>query len=338
MVNSLLMTARAGDQDAFSELTEPHRHELIVHCYRMMGSIQDAEDAVQETFLRAWRHLETYAERAPFRSWLYKIATNVCLDTLKHQRRRFLIPQAVPATDNPTPDFSPATDIPWLEPLPDELLPNDTPDPEAVYSQQESVTLAFVTVCQSLPPRQRAVLLLRDVLAWRSKEVAELLETTESAVNSALIRARRTLQENTTIPTHQVSSKADELDLLQRYQSAWESANVQQLVALLKEDALTAMPPCLAWYRGREHITAFLEQTPFMGDTAGRWRLLPTQANGQPAFGIYQQVEGISYQIFCVSIITLSQNQIAQMTLCIVPPDATGWFERFGLPSVISTE
>src|SRR5512136_25487 len=195
-VASRLAAARAGDPNAFGGLTEPYRHELQVHCYRMLGSLQEAEDLVQETFLRAWRRLETFKGRASLRAWLYKIATNACLDALEKRPRRTLPVRSQPPADPSEPPTPPLTELIWLEPFPDDLLDDVEPTPEARYALHESITLAFLTALQLLPPRQRAVLIMRDVLDWDASEVAELLDMTVSAVNSALHRARAALNKN----------------------------------------------------------------------------------------------------------------------------------------------
>ena len=327
-----LAAARAGDQEAFSRLTEPHRYELLAHCYRMLGSLQDAEDLVQETFLRAWRRLETYAERASFRAWLYKIATNACLDEL-HQRPKRLLPTTIyPPGDPAEPMGQPVTDPVWLEPFPDELLAPRDVSPEARYDAQESITLAFMIALQLLPPRQRAVLILRDVLDWRAEEVAGLLETTLSAVNSMLYRARSTLAEHYTSPgkspIRAAQADSSALALLDRYVHAWETADIDALVSLLKEDATFPMPPSPSWYYGREAIRAFIAATILNGEARGRWRLLPVNANAQPSFAWYRRDEsGDTYQAFAIQVLTLQGELLADVTTFGIPD----LFPYFGL-------
>ncbi|MGH2593237.1 MAG: RNA polymerase subunit sigma-70, partial [Anaerolineae bacterium] len=293
-VATRIAAARAGDQHEFSSLTEPYRRELQVHCYRILGSLQDAEDLVQETLLRAWRRIDTYEGRASLRAWLYKIATNACLDALDKYPRRALPATTHPISDPSQPPAPPAGEAGhvWLEPLPDDLLAESATGPEARYAMHESVTLAFLAALQVIPPRQRVVLILRDVLDWRASEVAELLDLTVSAVNSALHRARTTLARHYHTGGRDAMKMLRSEDslraLLDRYVHAWESADVDGLTALLKEDATLNMPPSPSWYRGRTAIQAFFASYLFSGDARGRWRLQATRANAQPAFALYQ--------------------------------------------------
>ncbi len=340
-IDAALAAARAGDQHQFSALTEPYRRELQVHCYRILGSLQDAEDLVQETLLRAWRRLDTYEGRASIRAWLYKIATNACLDALDKRSRRVLPSMLSPATDASQP-FTPPVDEPiWLEPLPDHLIVETASDPEARYSLHESVTLAFVAALQSLPPRQRAVLILRDVLDWRASEVADLLDLTVSAVNSALHRARVTLSRHYhgSAAENVTGSPADDhvRALLDRYVSAWESADVAGLTALLKEDAVLNMPPSPSWYHGRDAIRAFLQSTifgsvAFPGSGAGRWRLTPTRANGQPGFGVYLRGPSGAYAAFGIIVVAIDGDRVASITHFGAPT----LLARFGLPDELA--
>ena len=255
---------------AFDELVDPHRRELFVHCYRMLGSVDDAEDAVQEAMVRAWRGRETYRRAISFRAWLYRIATNVCLDAIEQRRR--------------TPG---ATTMPGIGPAPDHLLRDAEPDeagPEARYDARESVSLAFLTVLQVLPPRQRAILLLRDVLALRASEVASLLEASVPAVNSSLQRARSAIRRNYAGPgePRPMASASQLHPLLERYVRAWEAADVAGLVGLLREDALLAMPP-MPSVRGADQIGAFLGGAIFAAHPHLRLVAVP-RANGSPAF------------------------------------------------------
>lgn len=319
----------AINQDAFGALAEQYRRELQAHCYRMMGSVHDAEDMVQETFLRAWRHRLTFAGRASFRAWLYKIATNACLDNLGKRPRR-LIPitrQAVSTLDEPIP---PSVMEPiWLEPYPDELLNADELQPEAQFAKRETISLAWVAALHVLPSRQRAVLILRDVLDWQASEVADTLDMTVSAVKSALHRARTTLAQHTSVVEN--VPKADTLlqTQLALYVAAWDNADVDALLSLLKDDATFSMPPIPSWYRGREVIGGLVAKTIFSGQAQGRWRLLPTRANLQTAFGLYRQAdEPGKYDAYGIQVVTFAGDQIADIITFRVPE----LFPYFNLP------
>jgi RNA polymerase sigma-70 factor, ECF subfamily len=338
-----IAAAQNGDANAFSELTEPFRRELQVHCYRILGSLHEAEDMVQETMLKAWKRLDTYEGRASFRAWLYKIATNTCLDYLDQRRSRRLLPLDVnPASDPNTSILPPAAEMTWLEPFPDEWL-RDTQgaDPEARYTDLESISLSFMTALQSLPPRQRAVLILRDVLDFSANETSEVLEITVSSANSALHRARATLTQR--YHGREVESSASSPNdertqwLLDHFVQAWETANVEGLVALLKEDAMFAMPPSPSWYQGREAIRRFVAVTVFgdngmfSGKAAGRWRLVPTRANAAPAFALYQRDDKNEYQVFGLHVLGYDAGGLDQIISFIdpsLPP-------HFGLPAVL---
>jgi RNA polymerase sigma-70 factor (ECF subfamily) len=298
-VLTLLDDARRGDQEAFQRLTEPHRHAIQAHCYRMLGSLQDAEDLVQETLLRAWRGLDRFEGRASFRGWLYRIATNACLNAIASRKGTYrVLPEAYgpPTQSVPAPDRSfppPSTDVAWLEPYPDALLagiPDTAPGPDARYDLQESVQLAFVAAIQHLPPRQRAVLLLRDVLGWSASEAAELLDGTVASVNSALQRARATLAKR--LPDDASDSlaapDADQRALLDRYVRAWELTDLDELVALLREEAVFSMPPYQQWYRGPDAIRGFLAWA-WRARGPGDIRIIPIAANRQPAFAQYHR-------------------------------------------------
>jgi RNA polymerase sigma-70 factor (ECF subfamily) len=313
-----LGTAQAGDHEAFSHLTEPYRRELLVHCYRMLGSLQDAEDLVQETLLRAWRRLHTFERHVSFRAWLYKIATNACLDMLDKRPERTLPAKAYPASDPRALFAPPITEPIWLEPFSDDLLDDDTTGPEARYTLHESITLAFLVALQTLPPRQRAVLVMRDALDFSASEVAGILDLTVSAVNSALHRARVTLanhyraneHDTTTLQAVNASIRA----LLDQYLHAWEAGDVVKLIGLLKEDAALTMPPSPSWYYGKDSIRAFLETFPFSDATRGQWRLQPIRANAQPAFELYLRDPSTNhYRSVAVQVLTFDKERIAEI-------------------------
>jgi RNA polymerase sigma-70 factor (ECF subfamily) len=336
-----LAAARRGDHHEFSGLTEPYRRELQVHCYRLLGSFHEAEDLVQETLLRAWRRLDTYAGRASFRAWLYKIATNACLDALASRKRaRRLLPPATHRAADPHAAIKPPEPI-WLEPYPDAWLVEAAANPEARYAAQESISLAFLTALQLLPPRQRAVLILSDVLDWRAREVAELLDLSVSAANSALHRARTTLARHYRARPRQMvpAAKDDERtqSLLRKYVQAWEAADVDGLVALLKADVVFTMPPSPSWYRGRAATSAFVAATVFKdeglfaGQAVGRWRLRPVRANGQPAFALYQRAEAGRYRAFGLQVLSLDGDRLAQVASFLDP----AFVSLFGLPSEV---
>ncbi len=330
-----LQAARQGDAEAFDALTGPLHHELLVHGYRMLGSSLEAEDAVQESLLRAWKGLHTFTQDGSFRAWLYKITTNTCLNALE-KRRRTLPTMAYPPSspDNPLP--APELRPRWLEPMPDTWLQPAaaSQDPERRYLARENVRLAFIAVLQMLPPRQRAVLILRDVLLWRASEVAELLEMSVSAANSALHRARQTLAAG----DHQLEARPAGLHevesaLLARYLEAWEAADIDGLTALLKEEATFSMPPWPVWYRGRPDIRAALARDVFTAG-ADQYRLAARRANGQPAFAIYRRGEASrDYAAFAMQVLEMdsSGESIAGVTAFINP----ALFPLFNLPAQI---
>jgi len=331
------------DQSDSGLLIEPYRGELLLHCYRLLGSLHDAEDAVQETMLRAWRHFDTFTFKGPgsLRTWLYTIATNTSLDTLKKRSRRTLPTATSPASDPTRPVAPRSAEALWLEPFPDVWLAEATENPEARYSRHESVSLAFLTALQLLPPRQRAILLLSDVLDWRAVEIAQLLEISVSAVNSALHRARVTLEKHYSTEKREMAQvcPADAATnvLLSRYVHAWETDDIAGLVALLKEDAILSMPPVPSWYRGREAIRAILLAVVFRSEVQHRWRLYPTRANGQPAFVVYRVDEATRcYRAFSVQVVTLDGSrlprQIAQVTAFLGPSLVTSFGFPFQLP------
>ncbi|HEY2131264.1 MAG TPA: sigma-70 family RNA polymerase sigma factor [Streptosporangiaceae bacterium] len=313
---SLISRARAGDGDAFQELTEPHRRELQVHCYRMLGSVQDAEDAVQDTLLAAWQGFGGFEERASLRTWLYRIATNRCLNARRAASRRPPKEWNVPGVEPPEPTR--LGEVVWLEPYPDTLLDgaSDGPlGPEARYEQTESISLAFVTALQVLPPRQLAVLILRDVLGFHANEVAGMLDSTVESVNSALKRARASLQRQQPPgagrePPPAAGSPAED-EIVARFVSAYESADLDAVVALLTDDVFMSMPPMPFEYEGREIVGRFIAG---MFGAGRRFDLVPTRANGQPAFGMYLRAPaGISHGTGLITI-TLSGDRICAMT------------------------
>jgi RNA polymerase sigma-70 factor, ECF subfamily len=317
---SALVSAAAGDEDAFRLLTDPHRGALHLHCYRMLGSVHDADDALQETLLRAWRSLDRFEPRAPVGAWLHTIATNVCLSALAGRRRR---------PEVPLPD---AGEDAWnerllhLQPYPDRLLDE--------LETRESVELAFVTAAQLLPPKQRAVLILRDVLDWSAKEVAEALGDSVAAVNSSLQRARAGLARARGLgaPAHTPARDADEQALLRRFMAAWEAVDVDAIVSLLARDAMMAMPPEPFHVRGAEALGAFFRTVPLEG-RLDRIRLVPTAANQQPALAAYAWDERIGeHRAYGVMVFALDGESVAG----IVGFADARLFDRFGLPDSLA--
>ncbi len=312
----LMSRARAGDGDAFRELTEPYRRELQVHCYRMLGSFADAEDALQDTLLAAWQGLGGFEERASLRTWLYKIATNKCLDARRAASRRPAKEWDVPNAEPPEPTR--LGEIVWLEPYPDTLLEGVVdvpPGPEARYEQNESVSLAFVTALQALPPRQVAVLILRDVLGFHASEVAGILDSTVESVNSALKRARATLQRQQPSPGGRqpppASGSPAEDAIVAKFVRAWESADLDALVALLTDDVFISMPPMPFEYEGLDLVARFCGS---LFGAGRRFDLVPTRANGQAAFGAYLRARnGISHGMG-LYVLTLTGDRICAMT------------------------
>jgi RNA polymerase sigma-70 factor (ECF subfamily) len=316
VTNDLIIRARAGDAEAFQELIEPYRRELQVHCYRMLGSFQDAEDALQDTLLAAWRHLGEFEGRASIRTWLYRIATNRCLDLLRSASRRSAKEWDVPEVEPPEPTR--LGEVVWLEPFPGVLLEGaiDVPlGPEARYEQTEAISLAFVTALQVLPPRQVAVLILRDVLGFHAKEVADMLDATVESVNSALKRARVSMQRRLPASADRepppASDSPSEDALVAKFVSAWESADLDALVALLTDDVFVSMPPMPFEYEGRDVAAHFCASIFRSGR---RFDLVRTRANGQPAFGAYLRApSGIRHGIG-LYVLTLSGDLICAMT------------------------
>ncbi|MCC7207511.1 MAG: RNA polymerase subunit sigma-70 [Anaerolineae bacterium] len=327
------MSLSVPDSQDFSRLTERFRPALRAHCYRLMGSLHDAEDMVQETLLRAWQHREALQDQAALRAWLYKIATNVCLDALKKQRRRFVPLTYQPASTLSEPIPPDVQEPIWLEPYPDEWLRDESPVPEAHLIARESITLAFIAALQLLPPRQRAALILAEVMEFPAIEIAELLGMTLASVKSALHRARATLAARGR-PFREAGDRVlDEAGhaRLAAYVRAWECADSAALIALLSAEATFSMPPIPAWYQGRETIRGLVGQTVFAGKAMNRWRLLPTGANRQPAFGLYRQEPGGIYHAYGIQVLTLQDGLINDIITFRVP----ALFPRFGLPAEV---
>jgi RNA polymerase sigma-70 factor (ECF subfamily) len=346
-----------ADEAAFRELVEPHRRELHAHCYRMLGSLHDADDALQDALLRAWRGLARFEGRSSLRSWLYRIATNTCLDLIAKRPSRVLpIDQVAPGDPADGPG-QPLVESAWVEPYPDEQLgvADGYAAPEARYEMRESVELAFIAALQHLPATQRAVLIMREVLGFSAQEAADLLETTTASVNSALQRARAAVDERLPEQTQQATLRTlgdEELSkLVENYMDAMQSGDVERVVSMLAEDAAWSMPPATSWYRGAD-LPEFLRVGPLSGEW--RWRHLPAHASGQPAVAAYTWVDGEqAYLPFALDVMTLEGPRIKEVTAFITRssdgPDREffkRWpaqpvdparvdliFERFGLPA-----
>lgn len=316
--HQLLEQANLGDAAAFERLVEPYRHEIRVHCYRMLGSFHDAEDMLQETLLRAWRRLDSFSGRGTFRSWLYRIATNATLDTIDRRARRLLPSVQLPPLQPGEGDIAGGAENVWLEPFPDALISSE--NPEAVYSTRESIRLAFLVALQYLPPRQRAVLLLRDVLDLPASETAEMLEMTVSAVNSALHRARVTLKQHN-LEAHSVAELDQQHEeLLGSYLLAWENHDVVGLTSLMKQDAEFSMPPVSIWFKGRPAIVAFLSAEVFKQSAGSEWILRPLSANAIPGFALYRKAEDEQgYLPFAIQLLGIEEGEIASVTNFLHP-------------------
>lgn len=334
-MTDLLDRAQAGDADAFARLVGPYRRELQVHCYRLLGSAVDAEDALQETLLSAWQGLPAFEGRASIRTWLYRVATSRCLDALRSSRRR-PAPVTSPPDGLTPPEPTRLGEVLWLEPYPDDDLlagiADSAPGPEARYESREAISLAFITAVQLLPPRQRAAVLLRDVLGFRASEAASILDVSEESVTSALKRARTALERHrpAALRAPPPGSPA-ERELVERLTAAFESADVDAITAMMTEDAWLTMPPLPLEYQGRQLAAEFLTATAFRpGWTA---RLIPARANGQPAFGFYaRDPDAGSYYTVGLMVLTLSGTQVSAMTRfdpAVLP--------RFGLPPSLSS-
>jgi RNA polymerase sigma-70 factor (ECF subfamily) len=328
--SAVVAAAKAGDQSAFSVLVGRHRRELQVHCYRMLGSFEDSEDLVQETFLRAWRKRQTFQGRSTFRAWLYRIATNACLDALARRPRSAAEPEAADHTTAPA-----SFEVTWLQPYPDRLLEGiaaGDAEPDAAVVAKETIELAFMVAIQHLPPRPRAVLILRDVLGWPAKDAAELLETSVAAVNSALQRARAALKEQ--LPERRLEwapgrdPTAEERALVDRYVEASERADADALAALMREDARFSMPPEPGQWVGREEIVAAWREGGFGGEGFDDFRCLVTRANMQPAVACYVRGPGErQYRALALDVLRVEEGQVGE--IIAFPPSL---FEAFELP------
>jgi RNA polymerase sigma-70 factor, ECF subfamily len=323
LVRAMASSVYETDDDAFRQLVEAHQRAVRVHCYRMLGSLEDAEDVTQETFLRAWRRLNEFEGRAALRTWLYRIATNACLDELERRGRRLLPPMLGAPSRRFDPRESTVAETPWLEPFPDAWLdlPDTEPGPEARYETKEAIELAFVAALQRLVPRQRAVLILRDVLGWSSRDVAELTDMSVQAANSALQRARARLDQSIT-PAAVRPTPAQERELVERYVHAWEHGDVDGLVSLLRHDATLSMPPLAEWFSGLEAVTDFFRWATGP-EGPGPYRFVPTRANGTVAFGIYARGAAS-----ILHVLLLHGDRVAAMTSYMNP----GLFKAFDLP------
>jgi RNA polymerase sigma-70 factor, ECF subfamily len=314
------------DQE-FTHLTDPFRRELLAYCYRMLGSVHDAEDLVQETYLRAWRSYSTFEGRSSLRTWLHRIATNACLNALAHSSRRMLPTGLGGPADDPDNTTTRLPEVTWLEPMPDGLMGSAPDDPATIVASRAGMRLALIAAMQHLPPQQRAVLILRDVLAWPAADVAEILDTTTVAVNSALQRARVRMEK--LAPASDDITEPDDprrRELLDRFAVAFEKADIPALTRLLTEDAVWEMPPLLAWFAGREAIGRLL--TAKLSGVPGGIRTVPTRANGQSAFAIYLRRDDGAYHPHSIQLPTVTEAGISR----VVGFHHPALFAAFGLP------
>jgi RNA polymerase sigma-70 factor, ECF subfamily len=326
------------NRESFPRFAEPHRRELKLHCYRMLGSLQDAEDAVQETFIKAWNALDEFQGRALFKNWLYRIATNACLNELaSRSRRRRQLPEQLGVASSEPPKGQPDTELAWLEPYPDaelEGIVDSSMGPERRYETREAVRLAFMAAIHTLPPRQRAALILCDVVGWSALEVAALLGGSTASVNSALQRARETMRSS--YPDERSQPKpahdADQHVLLDQYVRAWESSDLEALATLLKEDAVYSMPPWRQWYQGRDSIRSFFGH---VWKSYRGFRLLPVGANAQPAFALYSRAnQPGQWRAHSLQVLSLQDQRIRTLTM-FMRPLATAIFPAFRLPLIL---
>jgi RNA polymerase sigma-70 factor, ECF subfamily len=325
-------------RDTFARFAEPHRQELKLHCYRMLGSLQDAEDAVQETFVKAWNALDEFEGRALFKHWLYRIATNACLNALTSRSRRGrLLPQQLAGPSSELPQGQPDADVPWLQPYPDfelERIVDSSAGPERRYEVREAVRLAFMAAIQELPPRQRATLLLSDVIGWSPQEIASLLGGSVASINSVLQRARGTMHSRygSGRSSQRAVQDSDHRLLLDRYVRAWESTDLDSFINLLKEDAVYSMPPRRQWYQGQEAIRWFFSN---IWKSYGGFRLMRTSANDQPAFGLYTRANASAgWDAHSLQVLTLRADRISALTMFMKPLAAT-IFPAFRLPLIL---
>ncbi|MEV4179286.1 sigma-70 family RNA polymerase sigma factor [Nonomuraea sp. NPDC049709] len=318
------------DNDLFARLASPYRPELLAYCYRMLGSVHDAEDLVQETYLRAWRSYEAFEGRASLRTWLYRIATNVCLTALEHRKRRPLPSGLGGPADDPEGPLAPPAEVTWLQPFPDRLLTAGSDDPATIVAARASLRLALIAALQHLPPRQRAVLILRDVLALRAAEVAEMLGISVPAVKSVLQRARAQLGQAAPAEddTPEISGTRRR-ELLDRYVAAFQNADISALMELLTEDAVLEMPPTPTWFAGRESVVRFFATRVLTGP--GACRMVPTAANGQPAVAMYQRGPDGVHHVHAVMVLSASDTGIRQIIAFRDP----SLFELFELPRTL---
>ncbi len=328
---ALVEAAKGGDETAFRELIEPLARELGAYAYRMLGAFQDAEDALQETRIKAWRYLSTYEPHASFRAWVYRIATNTCLDMLRKEQRRVLPQDVGPSVEPGPPATEMRSDIPWLEPYPDALLPVGA-DPEATLRLHESVRLALVRAMQLLPARQRAALVLHDVLDFGVDEIAAMLETTSAAINSALQRARATLDRTPISVERDAMARerrdAQKAEAIARFVHAWETGNMGGLVSMLTQDAVMNMPPWVYWLDGRDAIAATITSSgTWQGvPRPGRYRIVPTALNGQPAALAYVRMDDGRWVAVCITVMTLDEDgRISAMDVFVLPRHFATW-------------
>ncbi|MGI5201770.1 sigma-70 family RNA polymerase sigma factor [Spirillospora sp. CA-108201] len=313
------------DRD-FQALADPYRRELLAHCYRMLGSIHDAEDLVQETYLRAWRSYGNFEGRSSLRTWLYRIATNVCLTAIDQRGNRPMPSGLGAPSEEPERPVVASDEVPWLEPAPDVVLGADAADPATIVTARESTRLAFVAALQHLPAKQRVVLILRDVLKWRAAEVAELLDTSTAAVNSALQRARAQLEENAPLRDELVEpTDPGQRDLLERYAKAFETADIASLIELFKQDVVWEMPPFPQWFVGADHVVRLILAQ--CGPTPGDIRMVPAAANGQPAFGLYMRGDDGVHRPYQIQVLSITGDGVAHVSVFF----DTTLFPVFGL-------
>jgi RNA polymerase sigma-70 factor (ECF subfamily) len=319
----LLATARDGNEDAYRRLVEPHRSELHAHCYRMLGSVQDAEDALQEALVRAWRGLEKFEGRSSLRSWLYRIATNTSLDAIQRRPKRVLPIDYGPPADPHGGVGEPVVESVWIEPYPDETLAIEDgyASPDARYEQREAVELAFVAALQLLPANQRAVLILREVLGFSAQETAETLDTSVASVNSALQRARATIDKKLPAQSQQETLAAigDERmrEIVEQYADAWERNDVDTVVSMLADDVAFTMPPMARWFLGLDGVRGFLEMWSMLPEWG--WKGIPVSANGQPAIAFYSWDEEQQARVpFAVNVLTFEGEKIREVDAFIL--------------------